>query len=233
MDFPLPHERPGHVIGNQCHGNLVLHELPGRQPGTLQNGTRLIRDDLDLFSLLPGRADHTQRGPVAGGRQRAGVTMSQHSLTVLDQPRSMLSHRFTERDVFLQNELRLFHQRRFDRGDRLAAQRGQLRFHAFDRPKEVYRRRPRCSKPVADHQQRLGKNIVIGRYDRLRAECDAHGGSDTDGRRSPHFQLANRLRDSLHIAAVEKFDRPGQTTLIEQTYRAVFPFNGRDHAGIL
>ena len=77
VDLAEPHHRAGHVVGDDRRVDAVLDQLPRGQPRALQKRPRLVGEHGDLLALLGGRANHAERGAVAGRRQRAGVAVRQ------------------------------------------------------------------------------------------------------------------------------------------------------------
>ena len=67
--------RRRHVVGDDGGLDAVAHQLPGGQPRALQERPRLVGEHRDPLALLDRRADHAERGAVAGGRERAGVAV--------------------------------------------------------------------------------------------------------------------------------------------------------------
>jgi len=64
---------------------------------------------------------------------------------------------------------------------------------------------------------------------RLRSQRHAHRRRDADGRRAPHFQVADRFGHGPIIPAIQKLDVLRQPALVQQPHRPIFPFNGWKH----
>ena len=59
------------------HGDAVLLQLPGGEPGALQAGAGLVGEHVRVACPARGGADDAERGAVAGGRERAGVAVGE------------------------------------------------------------------------------------------------------------------------------------------------------------
>ena len=95
-------------------GNSVLLQFPHRQPRALQERPGLIGKHIDLLARLHRRANHAQRRPIPGRRQRSGVAVRQHRLAVRHQRRAVPADGPVDGDVFEADLLRLANQRRPD-----------------------------------------------------------------------------------------------------------------------
>src|SRR5437016_4763173 len=69
------HHVPRHVVGDDGDRDVVLLELPCREPRALKERTRLARDHLDALPVLDGGADDAEGRAVAGGGERARVAV--------------------------------------------------------------------------------------------------------------------------------------------------------------
>ena len=101
----LPHECADHIVCNERHRNLVLHQLPGREPRALQHRPGLIRNDMNIFPLLPSRANDAQCCAIPSCRQSAGIAMGKNGLIACNEFCSVLSHCLTEGNIFIENHL--------------------------------------------------------------------------------------------------------------------------------
>ena len=54
-----------------------LEQLPGGQAGALEEGSRLVGEDVDCLPALDGGADDAEGGAVAGGGEGAGVAVGE------------------------------------------------------------------------------------------------------------------------------------------------------------
>ena len=70
--------RAGHVVGDDGGLDAVPEELPGGEPGALEQWPRLIGQHGDPLSRFHGAADDAERGAVSGGRQSAGIAVGQN-----------------------------------------------------------------------------------------------------------------------------------------------------------
>ncbi len=62
IDLPLPHQRPGHVVGDHGRLNAVADQFPGREPRALQKRARLVGKDRDA-ACRPRPRRESRRAP--------------------------------------------------------------------------------------------------------------------------------------------------------------------------
>jgi hypothetical protein len=93
----------GHVVGDQRGGDVVVLQFPDGEARALQERPGFIGEDVDLFAGSDGRANHAERGAIAGGGQRARVAVREHGLAVGNQRRAVLSDALVDGDVFETN----------------------------------------------------------------------------------------------------------------------------------
>jgi len=86
---------------------------------------------------------------------------------------------------------------------------------------------------IADDEHFFSESLVVGCRDGLGAQRNPHRCGHADRRGSSDFEAANSIGDGLIVPAIQKFDGLRQPALVEQPYGAIFPFNGRNHGGIL
>ena len=97
----LAHEVGGHVVAENGRRNVVLHQLPGCKAGTLQIGTRLIGEDVDLMATLHRGTDHAQRRAIAARGESTGIAMGEDSALLREQVSSERAQLLTGGDVFV------------------------------------------------------------------------------------------------------------------------------------
>ena len=203
----------GHAIGDEGAGNAFLHQLPRRQPRTLQVRTRFIRYDRNVFPLAG--TNHAQGGSVARGRERAGIAMSHDARPVGNQLRAELAHRAVGSEVLVVD------------GAGLGFEVLRL-LHALQCPEEIDRGRPGAGQAL-DGDLDVGQQpIESGGGAGARGEDDAEGGGDADGRRAADGQRADGVGDVLPapVHALELL--PGQEALIEEDEPVMLPADGGD-----
>ena len=74
-DFAALHEVPGHVVGDQRHGDAVLHAVPMRSAVRPAGTAAFRRRRHESASRFHGGADDAERRAVAGRREGAGVAV--------------------------------------------------------------------------------------------------------------------------------------------------------------
>ena len=99
-DFALLHHGSGHVVGDDGGGDAVFHQFPGGEARALQKGARLVGVDVNLLACFDGRADHAERGAVAGGGERSGIAVGEHAAAGRHERCAVASHGLIGGDVF-------------------------------------------------------------------------------------------------------------------------------------
>jgi len=61
LDAAFRHQVRGHVVAEDGGGDVVLHELPRGEAGSLEEGTGLVGEDVDLVAAGYRRPDHSKR----------------------------------------------------------------------------------------------------------------------------------------------------------------------------
>ena len=112
----LAHHLGGHVVADQRHVDPALLQLPGGQPGALQQRAGLVGVDVQRLARLGGGEEHGQRRAVVGGGQPAGVAVGQHALPVAEQFGPVAADRPAHLPIFFVDRLGLGQQRGGDFG---------------------------------------------------------------------------------------------------------------------
>ena len=60
LNTALAHERGGHVVAEDCGRDVVLHEFPSGEAGSLKEGAGLVGEDVDLVAALDGGANDAE-----------------------------------------------------------------------------------------------------------------------------------------------------------------------------
>ncbi len=71
-------QRTGRPVGDERVRHAGLLELPGGQPGALEERPRLVDVDVDLPAGVNGRLDDPERGAELAAGERAGVAVGEH-----------------------------------------------------------------------------------------------------------------------------------------------------------
>src|SRR4051794_4657361 len=69
-------EVPGHIVGDQSCFDAITLQLPRREPGALQEGTRFVSKDINLLACLYGGANYTERSAESGRGKCASIAVS-------------------------------------------------------------------------------------------------------------------------------------------------------------
>ena len=221
-----------HIISNQRYGNLVLVELEGRQPCSLQKRTCFISVNHLQLALRISAADNAQCRAPAAGCQRACIAVRKHDSLVWQHICAILAHAFIDGNIVCINLLCL----RFKCLDNLEGWqiilvqfRCQLILQVRS-PGQVYSRRTRRNKVSTHSVQRTKKVGLV--CDLACAKHHSEGCSCTDSRRTAHLQTFNRQLDAQIILAANPFNFIGQQGLIQKHQLALLPthsFNHRAH----
>ena len=81
VDLVRGHERRGRAVGDHRMRDPELLELPRGEARALEQWTGLVDENVLDPSCLPGGADRAERGPVAAGREPAGVAVREDPRT--------------------------------------------------------------------------------------------------------------------------------------------------------
>ena len=60
LDAALRHKVGGHVVAENGGGDVVLHELPGGEAGTLEVGAGLVGEDVEFMACFDGGTDDAE-----------------------------------------------------------------------------------------------------------------------------------------------------------------------------
>src|SRR5574337_342901 len=138
IDLAPLHQVPDHVIGNKRDRDAFLLQLPGSQPGALQERSRLAGPHRQSSAGRVRRADNPQGGPIAGGGQSAGVTVGENGGPIGDQPLAVRPDRPIVTNVFLPDPLRLSDEGLDELGDREGLMLLSAPQHPLDSPRQIY-----------------------------------------------------------------------------------------------
>src|SRR6202166_4741711 len=227
--LPLPHHRSSHVVGNHRGRNAVFHQLPRRQPRPLQKRPRLIRVDVNLLPRFHRRANHAQRRPITSCRERPSVAVRQHSTFTWHQRRALPPHRLVRGNIFRMHAFALFDQRLFNLCHRTHPQSFELLLHTRNRPKQIHRRRPRCTHVVADRVELALEISNVLRLRRLHSQRNPHGRRHPNRRRSAHHHRPDCVRHLLVRLASEIGFFRRQLRLVDEAHALLRPFKRVNH----
>ena len=221
-----------HIISNQRYGNLILVELEGREPCSLQKRACFVSVNHLQLALRISAADNAQRRAPAAGRQCTCVAVRQHDSLVWQHLGAILAHAFIDGNIVCINLLCL----RFKCLDNLEGRQViliqlccQLILQVRS-PSQVYSRRTRRNQVCTHSVQRTKKVGLVGNL--ACAERHSEGCSCTDSRRTTHLQAFNRQLDAQIILAANPFNFIGQQGLVQKHQLALLPthsFNHRAH----
>ena len=223
VDRARLHEMPDHVVGEERRRDVVLLQLPRRQPRPLEKRPRLAAEDVDPLVGFDRGADHAERRAVAGGGERARVAVGEDGRPVFYQPRTVRAERPIRRDVLLVDGARLALEHEAQRLDVAGLVLRVDASHALDRPEEIDGRRARRGERPADTVE-LAPQLLAS--ERAHAERDAHRGGDADRGRAADHHLLDGARH-LTIRRVHAVDLArGQQTLVDHHDASVVPLDG-------
>ena len=101
LDLALLHHLGGHVVADQGDGDAPPLQLPGGQPGPLEQRPGLVGEDVERLALLVGGEDHGQGRAVVGRGQAAGVAVGQDPLPRREQLGAVAADRAAHGPVLL------------------------------------------------------------------------------------------------------------------------------------
>ena len=99
------HRPRRHIISNQRYRNLVLVELEGRQPCSLQKRARFVSVNHLQLALRISAADNAQCRAPAAGCQRACIAVCQHDSLIWQHLCAILAHAFIDGNIVCINLL--------------------------------------------------------------------------------------------------------------------------------
>ena len=223
VDLAARHQVPGGHIGEQRVRDAGLGQLPGRQPGALEVGPRLVDPDVDRATGMVRRLDDAERGPVLAAGQRPGVAVGQDADRAVVARRQDLQPELGQPAVvggrLEDDRVGLGAHRSRDR----VAVLGQLPDlgvagqDALDRPAQVDRRRTRVDERVRRRRgsspcARTGRPSALG----LGAHRQPDGRDLADRRGAANDHLADRVGDLAGRAARVLDERVGEAALVDQ-----------------
>src|SRR5690625_239811 len=197
-DDPV-HLSPGHQLGGgavdaEGEGDALSLQLPGGQPRPLPPGPGFADVDVGQSALAMGFANYPQGGAGAAGGQGAGIAMGVQPLARAQQSGPVAADGETMVGI-LAVQLPGQGQQALGHGAALLED-GP---HAVERPEQVDRRGAGIGQLLE-----IGGQGGLPAFPRLAggaglAGCQGHavGGSNVDGRRAPHHQVADGVR---HLA---------------------------------
>jgi hypothetical protein len=101
LNSALAHEAGRHVVANDSSWNSVRHQFPGCEASALEEGTRFVCEDMNLFAPLNCSANDAQSRSVAAGGQRSGVAVGEDAAFLGHQVGAVRSHGFAGGDVLV------------------------------------------------------------------------------------------------------------------------------------
>ena len=219
-------EMSRHVVGDEGGGDVVLLQFPNGETCALQERAGLIGEDIHFLAGFDGRADHTQRGAVTGGGQRAGIAVREHRFAVGYQVGSVAPDGLVDGDILQPDLLGFRGQSLADFRERPAAQ-GLVELpHAVDGPEQVDGGRAGARQRFADA---IHLRVEIASIGLRHAQRHSHGGRHADGRRAANHHAADGRGDIFISPAGDVFFVQWQARLIDHDYASGGPFDGFQH----
>ncbi len=224
------HKRPGHVVGNHAHVDVVLPEFPGGEPRALKKGPGFVRQNLEPLAILDRRAYHAQRSAIAGRGQRSRVAVRQYRSRLRQQLGAELSHAFVVGDVFVVDRLRFVNE---NLRDCLASRPGFQRFaeglfHPFDRPEQVHGRRPGSGERGGDGFKVPLECIQVLSIGLEHSERHAHSRRHAYCGSTAHHHHPDGFRHFFVSPKRRVLFHGWQLTLVDHAHAVFSPFNGLD-----
>src|SRR5690242_15463381 len=145
----------GHVVSDDCDGDVVLCEFPGSQPESLEKWACLISNHCHLLACITRAADYAECcAVVASGRECAGVAVCKHCGTVGNEWSTVMTDRAIRGDVFFVDGECFRHKRFLDFFDVVqifVSLKGPA--HPLDGPEEIHGGGTRLAHHVANVEQ--------------------------------------------------------------------------------
>jgi hypothetical protein len=231
LDAALAHEGCGHVVAEDCGGDVVLHELPCGEAGALKEGTGLVGEDVDFVAVLDGGTDDAESSAVTAGSKGAGVAMSEDSAFFGKQRCAVGAHLLAGSDVFVVHATGLGDDCGFNLGDggvfcsELVVETADL----FDAPEEIDGGGAGFGEGLGDDSDFFGEGREGGRGAAIDSDSHAHGGRDADGRCAADDHIADDGGNLLVVGGEDVGLLEGEFGLVEEVNAGREPFEGRDH----
>ena len=215
--MPFPHHLRGHVVADQGDRDAAALQLPGREPGALEQRPGLVGEDAERDALLVGGEDDRQGRAVIGRGQAAGVAVGQDALAGLDQLRAVAADRPAHRPVLVVDPAGLVEQP-LQQLRPAGCQPGRDRngVHAVQRPEQVHRGRPAGAEGCGRRAERIADRLGVIDPSRPRPDHGPVGRRDPDRRRTADPQRPDRLPDRGHVPAVDLDGLGRQSRLVDQ-----------------
>ena len=225
VDGAAPHERPRRRIRDEARLYPFAPQLPRGEARALQQRAGFCGVNALQPVLRPRRADDSERRPVAAGRKRARVAVSERAASPRDELRAVDADSPVAFDVFAVDA------RRFKRdagrhfvGGLRAARRAE---RAFDRPRQIgaggscpLNLAGGCVEAVGEVPAAAARQLDSRQRQRVSAR-------DADSRRAAHRHVRDAADDGAVIRRLDPRLLAGQPSLIEQAQQIPPPDEGR------
>ncbi len=225
VHLPLVHQGGRGPVGDEGVGNPQLAQLPGGEPGPLEEGPGFVHPHGKALAGLPGGPHDPQGGAVGPGGQGPGVAVGQHPVAVVDQDLPRLGHVAVNGFIFPQHGLGFGHQPVFQGRHRFAGVGLGQALHPFQGPEEVHRGGPGLGDFLTYFLKASLELPGVGGIQVQSPQRRPHGGGHPDGRGPPDGQGADGFDDLVIILdfQIELFG--GQTPLIQKLDLIHIPTN--------
>ena len=103
LNLTLGQEPAGHVVRDQSRRGCRPAQLPGRQPGPLEERAGFVHKDMHFFARVLRRADHPEGRPQSDRGQGAGVAVMNDGIAIVVSAPALSGPSSVDRHVFFQD----------------------------------------------------------------------------------------------------------------------------------
>lgn len=233
LDAAFAHEMGGHVVAEDCGGDVVLHQLPGGEACTLEEGASLVGEDVDLVAAFYRCPDNSERRSIATGGESACVAVGEDGSFFREEIGAVRAHLLAGGDVVVVHAAGLGYDGGFDRWN------GDGRFFGgefvveaanfVDSPEEIDRGGAGFGESLRDDGNFCGKGFEVGGFAAVDADGHSHCGRDADGRRAADDHVADDCGDLLVVGREDVGLLQREFGLVEEVNAGGKPFEGGNH----
>ena len=212
------HDNARHVITDQRDIDPGPLKFVGGKPCSLQKRTCLICIHVKIHPPLLPEKQRSLPGPVPGCGKRAGITVGKDAVTVFQKGKSILRYRSAHADILLM-DLQTFLFQQFQYLSYLFITVPCYDpFHPVQRPAQIHGCRSGGIQILLFLPEFTQETSIILSFDLKCKAVDPISCTDTDGRRSPDFQMIDSIPYILRRRQRKIFCPVGELCLVYDDY---------------
>jgi len=229
VDLALGHEEARHAVRDERCRDAVVDKLPAGETRPLEDGTRLVDEDVEPLALLARRPDHAQGRPVAGRGQGARVAVGEDVVAVADEGLAVQPDAAVDLDVLLADGDGLPDEGLFHLRDAAGEGFVKAALHPLDGPEKVACRGARLRESLAEPRKGSAgfRDGCLGKLQG--AQGDSHGSGHPDGRGAADGEVPDGPDHVAPVREGQVVHLARQGLLVDEHDGVVGPEDGPDH----